>query len=407
MSKSRLMISVEDALERITGAMPKLSSETIGLELASGRFLTEDLTARRTQPPFDVSAMDGYAVRSEDAAQAPFTLKQIGEVPAGSAFEGEVQPGTTVRIFTGGRVPDGSDCVIMQEQSTVDGDMITFSQSKPAGNNIRDAGADFREGDIGLKAGRRLTPQDAAFLAAMNIPWLQVARRPRVALMATGDELARPGEPVGENQILSSNNYGIAAMVRSWGGEPIDLGIAIDTEEDHRRAMEGAKGADILVTLGGASVGDHDLVQKVLTEDGMILDFWKIAMKPGKPLIFGDWNGMPVMGVPGNPVSALVCALLYLKPALYAMQGHHNPAEAHQTINVTLGAPLKENGPRQDHMRARLESIDGTLTAFPFSSQDSARLSVLSAAQCLIVRKPHAPASAPGDSVRVIHLTDY
>jgi molybdopterin molybdotransferase len=401
------MISVEDALARITGAMPILASETIGLEDASGRFLAEDITARRTQPPFDVSAMDGYAVRSEDAAKAPFTLTQIGEVPAGSAFEGDVKPGTTVRIFTGGRVPDGSDCVIMQEQATVEGDRITFSEAKDAGNNIRDAGADFREGDIGLKAGRRMTPQDAAFLAAMNIPWLQAARRPRVAILATGDELVRPGEEVGPNQILSSNNYGIAAMIRSWGGEPMDLGIAIDTEDDHRRAIAGAKGADILVTLGGASVGDHDLVQKVLTDDGMILDFWKIAMKPGKPLIFGDWNGMPVMGVPGNPVSALVCALLYLKPALYAMQGHDNPAEAHQTIDVTLGADLKENGPRQDHMRARLESKGGVLTAFPFSSQDSARLSVLSAADCLIVRKPHASAAAKGEAVRVIHLTDY
>ena len=406
MNDSRLMISVEDALQRITGAMPKLPSETVGLENALGRFLAEDIVSRRTQPPFDISAMDGYAVRSEDAKTAPFTLTQIGEVPAGGAFHDAIPSGKTVRIFTGGRVPADTDSVIMQEQASVSGDQITFSEAKEAGNNIRGAGGDFREGDLGLKAGRRLTPQDISLLAAMNIPWLQVVRQPKIAILATGDELVRPGEPIGPNQILSSNNYGVAAMVRAWGGEPLDLGIAKDTEEDLRRALQSAKGADALVTLGGASVGDHDLVQKVLTEDGFTLNFWKIAMKPGKPLIFGDWDSMPVIGVPGNPVSALVCAILYLKPALFAMQGHATPTEANQTIPVTLGQPVAENGPRQDHMRARLESVGGVLTAFPFSSQDSARLSILSAADCLIIRKPHASECAKGEIVQAIPLMD-
>lgn len=406
MNQKRLMISVEDALQRITGAMPKLPSETVGLENALGRFLAEDIISRRTQPPFDISAMDGYAVRSEDAKEAPFTLTQIGEVPAGGAFHDDIPPGRTVRIFTGGRLPTDTDCVIMQEQATVSGDEITFSEAKEAGNNIRNAGGDFREGDLGLKAGVRLTPQDISLLAAMNIPWLQVAHRPKIAILATGDELVRPGEPIGPNQILSSNNYGVAAMVRSWGGEPLDLGIAKDTEEDLRAALQSAKGADALVTLGGASVGDHDLVQKVLTEDGFELNFWKIAMKPGKPLIFGDWDGMPVIGVPGNPVSALVCAILYLKPALFAMQGHAAPTEANKTIPVTLGQPVASNGPRQDHMRARLATINGTLTAFPFSSQDSARLTVLSAADCLIIRKPHAEESSKGAIVQAIPLMD-
>lgn len=407
MNDKRLMISVEDALTRITGAMPKLPSETVGLENALGRFLAEDIISRRTQPPFDISAMDGYAVRSEDAREAPFTLTQIGEVPAGGAFHDEVPRGKTVRIFTGGRVPEDTDCVIMQEQASVSGDEVTFSDAKEAGNNIRQAGSDFCEGDVGIKAGARLTAQDISLLAAMNIPWLQVARRPKIAILATGDELVRPGEPIGPNQILSSNNYGVAAMVRAWGGTPLDLGIAKDTDEDLRAALQSAKDADALVTLGGASVGDHDLVQKVLTEDGFSLDFWKIAMKPGKPLIFGDWDGMPVIGVPGNPVSALVCALLYLKPALFAMQGHTAPTGANQTVPVTLGAALAANGFRQDHMRARLETIDGVLTAFPFSSQDSARLSILSAADCLIVRKPDEPASKKGDAARAILLTDY
>lgn len=406
MTESRLMISVEDALQRITGAMAQLSSETVGLENALGRFLAEDIVSRRTQPPFDISAMDGYAVRSQDAKDAPFTLTQIGEVPAGGAFHDEIPSGKTVRIFTGGRVPADTDCVIMQEQTTVSGDQITFSEAKEAGNNIRGAGGDFREGDLGLKAGKRLNPQDISLLAAMDIPWFQVARKPRIAILATGDELVRPGEPVGPNQILSSNNYGVGAMVRAWGGEPLDLGIAKDTEQDLRLALQGAKGVDALVTLGGASVGDHDLVQKVLTTDGFELNFWKIAMKPGKPLIFGNWDGMPVIGVPGNPVSALVCTILYLKPALFAMQGHTTPTEANRTIPVTLGQSVAANGPRQDHMRARLESIGGTLTAYPFSSQDSARLSVLSSADCLIVRRPHAEESPAGAIVRAIPLMD-
>jgi molybdopterin molybdotransferase len=403
---SRLMISVEDALARITQAMTPVASETVGLETVVGRFLSEDVISRRTQPPFDISAMDGYALRSEDAKIAPFTLRQIGEVPAGSAFKDSVKPGTCVRIFTGGRVPDTADTVIMQEQTAVSGDEVTFSEAKEAGNNIRSAGGDFMEGDIGLSAGHRVTAQDASLLAAMNVPWVSVHRKPRIALLATGDELVRPGEPVGENQILSSNTYGIGAMIRQWGGEPVDLGIAQDNTSHLRACLEGAKGCDVLVTLGGASVGDHDLVQKVLTEDGLDLDFWKIAMKPGKPLIFGNWAGLPLVGVPGNPVSALVCALLYLKPALYALQGDKDPREANKTVPVILGQDLPKNGPRQDFMRARLERVDGQLRAFPFESQDSAKLSVLSAAGCLVIRTPNHEASKAGDTASAILISD-
>jgi len=399
------VISVEEALSRILSAMPIMSAEVVSLVDAHGRVLAEDVSARLTQPPFDISAMDGYAVRQADVTSAPTVLERIGEVPAGSAFEGSVEAGQTVRIFTGGRMPDGADCVVIQENTEVAGANITINKKAEPRQNVRDAGTDFAVGEVAITAGSRLGPRNVALLAAMNVPSVSVAQKPKVAILSSGDELARPGDPIGENQIVSSNSFGLAAQIKAWGGEPVDLGIAPDNENELRKRAQAAKSADMLITSGGASVGDHDLIQKVLTKDGLKVDFWKIAMKPGKPLIFGSFDGRPMIGLPGNPVSALVCAQLYLKPALAAMQGNREAVNANTTHRVPCATDLRSNGPRQDHIRARLTNGDnGETVATPFSQQDSSQLKNLANADCLIVRKPDAEAVAEGDQVTIISL---
>jgi molybdopterin molybdotransferase len=399
------MISVEEALTRIVGAMNLLPSEVISLGDCDGRVLAEDVEARLTQPPFDISAMDGYAVHGADVGAALTTLTQIGEVAAGGAFETDIPRGSCVRIFTGGRVPDSVDTVIMQENVEAKDDQITILKAATPRQNVRDAGTDFRAGEVTLHTGKRLNARDISLLAAMNVPSVAVARKPKVAILATGDELVRPGDPLGPNQIVGSNSYGLAAFVRKWGGEPVDIGIAKDTEEDLLRIAGGTKGCDFLVTLGGASVGDHDLIQKVLAKDGLEVEFWKIAMKPGKPLIFGSYGAMPMIGLPGNPVSALVCAFLYLKPALLAMQGLKGAKTVNVLQSAILAQDLKANGPRQDHMRARIEpNSDGEAVAHPFSQQDSSQLLNFANADCLIVRPPNAVAASKGERVQIIRL---
>ena len=285
------LITVEAALARITGALSPVGSEWVNIAQAHGRVLAQGVVSNRTQPPFAVSAMDGYAVRAVDVATVPVQLNVIGQAPAGGAFGGTVGPGQAVRIFTGGPVPQGADTIVIQENTQADGDQVTVTQPVAAGRHIRAEGLDFRTGDEMLKAGKRLGARDVALAAAMNAPWLKVARRPRIALLATGDELVRPGEPIGAHQIVSSNALGLAAMIAACGGEAIDLGIARDDREELRALALGARGADMLITLGGASVGDHDLVQSVLGEAGLKVDFWKVAMRPGKPLIFGHMGG--------------------------------------------------------------------------------------------------------------------
>lgn len=396
------MISVEEALARISEAMPLMTSETVALPDGLGRTLAEDLTARRTQPPFDASAMDGYAVRHEDL-NIPAELNLIGEAPAGAAFQGLVGQGQAVRIFTGGPVPTGADTVVIQENTERDGDRVRILEGTYKGRNIRKAGVDFEAGQMLLKTGTLLTPRHLALAAAMNIPWLQVRRRPRVALLATGDELVQPGETANPSQIISSNSHGLAAFVTAWGGEPINLGIAPDDADSLTRMAEGAQGADLFVTLGGASVGDHDLVQKVLGKGGLDVDFWKIAMRPGKPLIFGHFKDCPMIGLPGNPVSAMVCALLYVKPSLSAMLGRSSEAGATHLRSACLTQALPQNGQRQDYMRGKV-SRDETGDAFvtPYSAQDSSLLSVLAEADCLIVRAPEAPAVDEGERVTIV-----
>ncbi len=397
------LLPVAEALARVTGAFSPLPPEEVSIADALGRVLAEDVSARLTQPPVAVSSMDGYAVRAEDVADAPVTLRRVGESAAGHGYAGRLGAGETVRIFTGAPVPDGADAVVMQENAEAAGDDVTVLSAVPPGRFIRPAGLDFRAGEVGLRAGRRLGPREIGLAAAMNRPWLSVRRRPRVALIATGDEVVRPGDPVGPFQIVSSNTLALAALVREAGGEPIDLGIAEDNADSLRRIAAGAKGADLLVTTGGASVGDHDLIRAVLGEEGLEIDFWRIAMRPGKPLIFGRVRETPLLGVPGNPVSALVCGLLFLRPAIDAMLGVTRPDGGR--ARARLGRDLPANDEREDYLRARLaRDGDGEPVATPFERQDSAMLSALVRADCLVVRPPHAPAARKGDIVPILPL---
>jgi molybdopterin molybdotransferase len=406
------LLPVSDALARILSAMRAMPAETVALTEALGRVTAEPITARRTQPPVAVSAMDGYAVRALDVARVPATLKRIGAAPAGGIFSGTVGPGECVRIFTGGPVPAGADAIVIQEDVDADGEedgaAVTVREGAAAGTYIRPAGLDFREGDLGIAAGRRLSARDIGLAATMNVPWISVRRKPRVAILSTGDEIVRPGELTDPMRIVSSNAYALAAVVRAVGGEPVDLGIAPDDEGALRRIAAGARGADMLVTTGGASVGRHDLVQKALGDgafgaDALEVGFWKIAMRPGKPLIFGRFAGVPMLGLPGNPVSTVVCATVFLRPALETMLGLEKVGA--QEEQAVLAIDLKENDRRQDYIRATWErGADGRRHVRPFSRQDSSMISRLAAADCLIVRPARDPSRKAGDSVRVLCL---
>lgn len=401
------LLPVADALARVLASVHRpLETQEVPIAQARGRTLAADLAARRTQPPSDVSAMDGYALRAADIANVPAELTLIGESVAGRGFAGTLGPGHAVRILTGAPVPAGADTVLIQENTTRDGDKLTALQSDPVGRNIRRAGLDFAAGSVQLRAGRRLGPSELALAAAMDYPTLPVVRRPRVAILASGDELVRPGEPIGPDQIVASNTYAVAAYAEAAGAETIDLGIAADEfpalEERIRAALDAE--ADVLVTVGGASVGDRDLVQTALSREGMTLDFWKIAMRPGKPLMHGQIGDMRILGLPGNPVSAIVCGILFLVPLVRALQGDPN-AGADPTEAAVLGAPMKENDNRADYVRAALVTGgDGLPVATAFPRQDSSMLSILAEAECLIVRQPFAPAAAAGEPCRIVRL---
>ena len=397
------MISVEEALAKVVEGVNPVSTEQVPLPAALGRVLAEDVASRVTHPPVDVSAMDGYAVRAGDVKKVPVTLKQIGQSQAGSGFGGSVGKGETVRIFTGAPVPGGADAIVIQEDTETDGEQITMKESSSKGHFIRPAGLDFKQGDVLLTAGSVLSARDIGLAGGMNVPWLTVRRRPRVAYAATGDEVVMPGDPLGPDQIISSNSVALDAYIRVLGGKPINLGIARDNEESLRQVLEGAKGADLLVTLGGASVGDFDFVKKVLGEDGMDLGFYKVAMRPGKPLIFGRLNGIPVLGLPGNPVSAGVTSVIFLKAAIAEMLGISDAAAG--PLTALLGRDVEENDHRQDYLRAKLShDKDGHLVAIPFEGQDSSMMARLAEADCLLVRPPNAKAAKKGEAVEIISL---
>jgi molybdopterin molybdotransferase len=398
------MIPVEEALAKILFGLTPLGAEEVSVEAALGRVLAADIAARVTQPPKPVSAMDGYAVKAADVASVPANLTVIGEAPAGRGYQGTVETGQAVRIFTGAPLPDGADSIVIQEDTEASGNQVTVKEAPAPGNFVRPAGLDFRAGDIGIAAGKLLTARDIGLAAGMNHPWLRVVRRPRIAILATGDEIVRPGDPIGRDQIVSSNALALSAFVRGAGGEPLVLGIAPDEMDGLTRMIAGARGADLLVTTGGASVGDHDLIQTVLGETGS-LDFWRIAMRPGKPLMFGKIHDTPVLGLPGNPVSSMVCALLFLGPAIERLLGRSARGPETQPARLTTG--LKQNDRRQDYLRATLSvDADGTMLATPFAKQDSSQFSLLTKADGLLVRPPHDPARTAGETVQVIPFRD-
>jgi molybdopterin molybdotransferase len=397
------MLSVKEARTRILATITPMPTEQIGLSNGLGRVLAEDIASRRTQPPTAVSAMDGYAVRAQDVSTVPVTLKISGHAPAGGSHDDVLGAGEAVRIFTGGPVPDGADAIVIQENTDSDGITVTVKESSPAGHYIRPAGLDFRTGDVILRAGDALTARNVGMAAAMNTPWLSVHRKPRIAILATGNEIVMPGDPIGPNQIVSSNSLALAAMIEASGAEPILLGIAPDESNELSAMAAAAHGADMLVTTGGASVGDHDLIQSVLGDNGLEVDFWKIAMRPGKPLIFGDIKGTPLLGLPGNPVSTLVCGIIFLIPALQKMLGQSERESSLET--AILAVDLAQNDQREDYLRARLSYDDsGTRMATPFPKQDSSMLSRLVQADCLLVRPPNAPATKTGSAVEILPM---
>jgi molybdopterin molybdotransferase len=395
------MISVEEALARLLAPLEKLPPEQVSIADAVGRVLAEDVAARRTQPPFAVSAMDGYAVRADDLGTIPATLRIVAEIPAGAGFGGTLRSGEAARIFTGAPLPEGADTIIIQEDTERSGDRVEVREGAARGRYVRRAGLDFAEGDVLLHAGTRLSPRHIGLAAAMNRPWLFVHRRPRVGILSTGDEIVMPGDPIGPHQIVSSNALALAAFVTATGGVPFLVGNAPDDPDALRRIAAAARGVDLFVTTGGVSVGEHDLVREVLSEDGLNIDFWEIAMRPGKPLMFGHYRGVPMVGLPGNPVSTLVCSLLFLKPAIDKLSGL--PEGSHPAATARLGVAVRQNDRRQDYLRARLvRAADGAVEAVPFEVQDSSMMRPLAASDCLVIRPPHAPALPAGGEVPII-----
>jgi molybdopterin molybdotransferase len=397
------MLSVRDAHARVIAAFDKLPSETVSVAEAAGRALAEPPVARLTQPPADLSAMDGYAVRAEDVPAVPATLTLVGEAAAGGSYDQALKPGEAVRIFTGAPLPMGADAIVIQEDTTVEGNRVTIVDPPRLGRHIRKAGLDFSVGDSPFTAGQRLTTRDVALAAAMNHPWLSVHRKPRVAILSTGDELVLPGEPVGRNRIISSSGFSVAALVRAWGGEPTLFDIARDDPRLIEERIAAGAQHDLLVTLGGASVGDHDLVQGALKAQGFAMDFWRIAMRPGKPLMFAARDRARVLGLPGNPVSTMVCSLLFMKPAMERMLGGDGALTT--TVPARLAVDVKANDQREDYVRSKLSRTADGLVVEPHPVQDSSMLSVLAWCSAFLVRPPHDPARKAGDVVQVVDLS--
>ncbi len=401
------MISVAEAKHRLLDGLSPVGSETVSLSQATGRVLAEPVTARLTRPSADTSAMDGYAVRSADLASLGADLKEVEHLPAGSVSQVDLEPGTCARIFTGAHLPAGADAILIQEDAerreTEDGVRVLAKTSIEPRTYVRAKGMDFSAGQPLIEAGCRLTGRDVGLLAAANIPWVSVRRKPRIALLATGDEIVMPGEPLAEGQIIGSASHSLESMVSSCGGDALVLGVARDEPGALAKAAENAAGCDFLVTIGGASVGDYDLVHDVLGADGAGIDFQKIAMRPGKPLMFGTSGAVRLLGLPGNPVSAYLCGLLFLRPALFALLGC---PQDERFINMPAAFSLPKNGIREHYMRATFERRDGVMVVAPFDDQDSSLVATLARADGLVVRPVNAPAVEAGEPVPVLPFQD-
>jgi molybdopterin molybdotransferase len=399
------LMPVAQALALVLRDAAPLAVEAAPLAQAHGCVLAVDLVALRTQPPEDVSAMDGYAVRAADVAAAPANLRVIGEVAAGRPFAGTVGAGEAARIFTGGVLPRGADTVVIQEHTSRTGDTVAVGKPTGQGRNVRPQGLDFKAGNVLLRRGQRLSDRDLALAAAMNHPTVPVHRRPKLAVLATGDELVMPGTAPGPGEIVYSNGFATMALAGREGCEIIDLGIAPDRLPETVGAIRRARasGADILVTSGGASVGDYDLVQQALAGEGLALSFWKIAMRPGRPMLHGRLGAMHVLGLPGNPVSSYVCAYLFLVPLIRRLMGRTDIERVPEP--ALLGADLAENDERADYLRAMLAvGPDGRPIATALPVQDSSMLAPLSAADCLLIREPNAPAAKAGSPCAILRL---
>ncbi len=402
------MLSVEQAIARILEGVEPLGPEAVPLAAAGGRVLASPLRATLTQPPFDASAMDGYAVRRADVASLPVTLTVLGEAAAGSGYKGPVGRGEAVRIFTGAPVPEGADAIIIQENTSREGDKVTVTDGSPDPEHIRPRGGDFSEGEALLGAGRVLDSRALTLAAAMGHPSVSVRRKPVVAILSTGDELVLPGTLPGPDQIVASNAFGLAALVAAFGAEPRILPIARDTRAALHASLDLAIGADILLTSGGASVGDHDLVAPVLKERGMALDFWKLAMRPGKPVFFGTLSSgsrgsLRVLGLPGNPVSTLLCGRVFGVPLIRALLGLAPDCWVRR--RAVIGHELPGNGPRAHYMRATLSvAAHGLPMLSTACSQDSSLLKPLADANCLLVRPVKAPPLPAGSEVDVLMM---
>ena len=398
------LMPVAEAYAAVLKDAAALPEETVALHDAFHRILSRDISALRTQPPVALSAMDGYAVRAADSVPGA-QLKVIGEVAAGRPFDQSIGAGQAARIFTGGVIPGGADAVVIQEDTTRDCELVIVNEAITAGKNIRPAGIDFREGDMLLPRGSLLNDRALALAAGMNHPQLPVHRRPKVAILATGDELVAPGTIPGPGQIVYSNVFALAALARSEGADVIELGIARDTLDDTSSGIRRARdlGADVLLTTGGASVGDHDLVQAALRAEGFDMAFWKIALRPGKPMMNGRLGSMRVLGLPGNPVSSYVCAFLFLVPLIRALSGR--TSIDHPLEHALLGRELPANDKRQDYLRARLApGSNGVPVATSVGAQDSSLVANLAASDALIVRPPFAPAAPAGSPCTILRL---
>ena len=399
------LLPVSDALARILKDVTPTTLEMVPINACRNRVLAENLMARRTQPPFATSAMDGYAVRAADLDPGK-ALKLVGASAAGHRFAGGMSAGEAVRIFTGAPMPEGADTILIQENAHVSNDLVMPTQTEPQGRFVRAAGLDFVEGDILLAAGTQLGARELGLAAAMNHSVVPVRRKPRIAILATGDELVLPGQTPGPDQIVASNNLAIAAAVEAAGGEAVMLGIATDNMSSLYNSIAEARSlnTDVLITIGGASVGDHDLVQAALVNEGMELAFWRIAMRPGKPLLHGSLGAMRIVGLPGNPVSSIVCSLIFIQPLVRALLG--DPlAGADRSVPAIAGEDLAANDERQDYLRAKIVRYDNGLpVAVAHRRQDSSMLSTLAASDALLIRAPHAPVLSKGAACAILPL---